>query len=276
MLLLGLSSFKDHPSLSLDQKSTLFDYGKHLGLIELDTVFYGIPKLQTVLNWQKQVPESFVFLVKAYGGMTLQKDWQSAYSTEKAMYDHFIESFTPLKEKKQLGAVLFQFPKSFLFSKEAGSYLQKIRQFLPDWPLAVEFRHGSWFQRENIKKMLALLQRLKITLVAADEPQVSYFPVPFFIFPTNPEFLYVRLHGRNLAGWVSGEKRLRTLYAYSSLELLELQEKLQAKKENFSTIYIIFNNNAGYHAAVNLASFQKQFIKEQKKLELNPKQLDLF
>lgn len=275
-MLLGLSSFKDHPALFLDEKSTLFDYGKHLGLIELDTVFYGIPKQQTVLNWQSQVPESFIFLVKAYGGMTLQKDWQSTYATEEKMYEAFIESFTPLKAKNQLGAVLFQFPQSFLFSREAGHYLQKIRRFLPDWPLAVEFRHGSWFQRENIKKTLGLLQALEITLVAADEPQVSYFPVPFFIFPTHSQFLYLRLHGRNLAGWVSGEKRLRTLYDYSPTELLDLQKKVQEKKEKFQEIYVIFNNNAGYHAVKNLREFQKLFPDEKEKPTLNPKQLDLF
>ncbi|WP_071130682.1 DUF72 domain-containing protein [Enterococcus timonensis] len=269
----GLSSFKDHPALFLHEKSTLFDYASHLSLIELDSIYYGIPQVSTVENWQQQVPKDFTFIVKAYAGMTGQSDFRKFFVSEKAMFDAFKISFTPLLKREQLAAVLFQFPAEFYFSKEALAQLKIIRKYLTDWPLSVEFRHGSWWAKENLATTENVLKQLQISLLALDEPQIITNPVPFYITKTT-ENLFVRLHGRNLTGWLSGQKGQRTLYNYSQAELLNLTMQIQEVAADFKNIFVIFNNNAGGHAAQNLASFEQ--IWPQDALKLNPQQLKLF
>lgn len=273
MFKVGLSSFKDHPDIQLTNKSTLYDYARSFNLIELDLGYHVIPAPVQVDKWLQQVPPSFQFIPKAYAGMTLQESWQRHYESESAMFTAFAQSYQLLREAGKLGIVLFQFSQSFDFSNEHGAYLQKIRHYLPDWPIAVEFRHGSWFQREALKKTLGLFQRLKLSLVAVDEPQRGTLPVPFFIYPTS-ETLLVRCHGRNLAGWVSGKKEYRTLYQYPPEELQELQAKILKKAAAFKNVYIIFNNNAGHHAALNAKSFAS--LLDLPPVDLHPNQLDLF
>lgn len=208
--------------------------------------------------------------------MTDHKNWQENYQSEEEMYKAFQNSFQPLKDSGQIGSVLFQFSASFVFSKENALKIMQVRKYLPDWPLAIEFRHGSWFVRENIKKTLTLLTKERITLVAVDEPQLAHFPVPFFIFPTNKKHLYVRFHGRNKLGWLSQKREFRTLYDYSLEELAALSEKIQEKKEQFEEIFIVFNNNAGFHAAKNLMDFKTMNQNDWQEGRLNPKQTDLF
>ncbi len=272
----GLSSFKDHPYFSLSSRSSLLNYAENLGFIELDTVFYGIPRKETVEKWQQQVPIDFKFAIKAYGGMTDHVSYLEQYQSQEEMYQAFKTSFQPLKEKNQIAAVLFQFSSSFVFSKENGLFLMAIKTFLPDWPIAIEFRHGSWFTRENIKKTLTLLTKLGFSLVAVDEPQLANFPVPFFIYPTNLDFLYLRLHGRNKMGWLSGDRNFRTLYDYSEEELADLSQKIAEKISEFKKVYVVFNNNAGLHAAKNSVTFQQLNTSKLERITLNPRQTDLF
>lgn len=275
MFNLGLSSFKDHPTFSLNEKSTLYDYAAHLSLIELDTVYYGIPKVETVKNWQQQVPPDFTFIVKAYGGMTGQKDYGKFFSSEEEMFTTFKNAFMPLKETGQLGMILFQFPKSFIYHSESFLYLSRLRHYLPEVNIAVEFRHGSWFEDNNFLRTTHFFQEHQLSLVAADEPQLSIAPVPFVILKSTSDLL-VRLHGRNVSGWISGEPRFRTLYDYSLEELKELVEKLRPYENDFKNIYVIFNNNAGGAAAKNLLTF-KDLLKDQvAKKQHNPQQLELF
>lgn len=269
----GLSSFKDHPYYSLTSTSSLYDYARNCDLIELDTTFYAIPSKRQVEKWQQQVPPSFLFSIKAYAAMTLHQPYTRFFKSKEEMFQQFKENIMPLKKTNQLATVLFQFSPMFDFSIEHAWYLRFIRHALDDWPVAIELRHASWYERDHIKKSLQLFKDLKFRLVAVDEPQVSCHTVPFFIYPTSVD-LYVRFHGRNKSGWLSNKRELRTYYDYSKEELQEIARKLKENKHQFEHIYCIFNNNSGHHAAKNLDELKEMMqVTPQKR---HPKQLELF
>lgn len=73
MIQIGLSTWADHPALSVEgkPKSTLEEYVGHFPIVEVDSSFYAIPSLSNVVNWQHQVPDNFKFIFKASRVMTL-------------------------------------------------------------------------------------------------------------------------------------------------------------------------------------------------------------
>ena len=93
MITIGLTTFKEHPALVQNAKPdvTVPEYAAVLPTVELDTPFYGIPRESTVINWQKQVPENFQFILKANKLMTKHDIGQDAVSDEdrkRAFYEY--------------------------------------------------------------------------------------------------------------------------------------------------------------------------------------------
>ncbi|GAY74217.1 DUF72 domain-containing protein [Lentilactobacillus kosonis] len=73
MINIGLTTFADHPDLSVDGKkqSRLSEYSSHFPIVEMDTPFYAIPKVSVIEHWQQQAPDNFQFILKANQLMTL-------------------------------------------------------------------------------------------------------------------------------------------------------------------------------------------------------------
>src|SRR5256884_9938156 len=65
-----------------------------------------------------------------------------------AVYGQFREALEPLVEAGKLGAVFVQFPKWVFPSHEARELILETRRRL-ELPIAVEFRHGTWFNGKN-------------------------------------------------------------------------------------------------------------------------------
>src|SRR5207245_3802024 len=87
-----------------------------------------------------------------------------------AVYTHFREALQPLVEAGKHGAFLVQFPKCVFPSHEARDLILETRRRL-DLPIAVEFRHGSWFNEKNAERTVKFLEDSKIPYVAVDEPR---------------------------------------------------------------------------------------------------------
>lgn len=113
MMTIGLTTWTEHPSLlGGTDKLTLTEYSGVLPVVEVDTPFYGIPKVTTVAKWQKAVPDKFQFILKANQVMTLHDTYDEGVSMEalKTAYREYRAMLKPLTRHKQLKAVLFQFP----------------------------------------------------------------------------------------------------------------------------------------------------------------------
>jgi uncharacterized protein YecE (DUF72 family) len=162
---------------------------------ELNFTWYQMPKAQVLERMRGQVPPGFRFAAKLTRTLTHEvssDEWRG----EVVRYR---EGIAPLLQSRQMVAVLVQLAPYFNRSLENRKYLASLLDELAGLPLAVEFRHRSWAD----DRVFAELERRKVTLVAVDEPDLpGLFPALDVV--TNPDLFYVRLHGRNVQGWRSG------------------------------------------------------------------------
>lgn len=286
MITIGLTTWSDHPSLIKEQRPVQLDeYAARFPVVEIDTPFYGIPKLTTVRQWQAIVPEQFQFILKANREMTLHPalDQQAPPISDEQRHEifrNYERMIRPLLATNQLKTVLFQFPPYFQATTENFTYLRQIRALLPAVPIAVEFRNATWFDPVVFKDLLAYLKDLKFTLVAADEAQTATNSVPFEVAVTNPNLVMLRLHGRNAKGWGQPQKqwrKQRTLYRYNEQELQEFADHINEVKSQVQEICVIFNNNSGHDAAGNALQLQQLLnVKFRGLGKRPPEQLGLF
>jgi len=156
-------------------------YSRVFHLVEADATFYRAPTLDTVSNWASATPADFRFTTKLSRRITHE---QTLQGTQESV-DFFVSRMKPLLEAKKLAAVLAQFPPSFTLAKGGA----RLEPFLAGWPkgvpLAVEFRHPSWFVPETYKA----LRDHGASLVWKVEPEGLSPP------EVTADFLYVRLIG---------------------------------------------------------------------------------
>lgn len=277
MIRIGLTSFKDHYKLTGKKNNTLYEYASYLPLVELDTSYYGIPQKTVVEKWINEVSTSFRFVVKAYQGISGQRNWQTYYNSEEEMIARFLEVMTPMVDSGKLFCFLVQFPSSFKCTKESVQYLRKLRNWFEGYPVAIELRDFSWYNKTFLTKTKIFMFRSAFSLAVIDEPQILNTTIPFDPTVTNTSFTLIRLHGRNTKGWQSNDqywRKKRTLYRYSQEELIELAEEIKQIKLKTKEIGIIFNNNSGGDAAENALALQRILRIELR--DLNSKQIDLF
>ena len=280
MITIGLTTWTEHPSLlGGTDKLTLTEYSGVLPVVEVDTPFYGIPKPSTVAKWQKAVPAKFQFILKANQTMTLHDTLEDGISMDalKPAYREYRAMLKPLPQHDQLKAILFQFPPFFERSTRNFHYLQRIVQWLPGLPIAVEFRNQSWYEPGVKDSVFDFLKDLGIVHVVVDEPNAMNDGVSFEPVVTNPELAIMRLHGRNQAGWSAKGKdwrSQRTLYRYSDAELAEFKTTVDQLQMQAKEICVIFNNNSGGDAADNALALKA--LLGISFGDLGPQQLDLF
>jgi len=246
MMTIGLTTWTEHPSLlGGTDKLTLTEYSGVLPVVEVDTPFYGIPKVTTVAKWQKAVPDKFQFILKANQVMTLHDTYDEGVSMEalKTAYREYRATLKPLTRHKQLKAVLFQFPPFFERSTRNFHYLQRMVEWLPgdhylqrmvEWrpgvPIAVEFRNQSWYEVGVKDAVFSFLKDLGVIHVIVDEPHALNDGVTFEPVVTNPKLALLRLHGRNQQGWSAkgaNWRSQRTLYRYNDQELMTFKQTVE-------------------------------------------------
>lgn len=143
-------------------KDFLTEYAKQFNTIELNTTHYRIPDSKLVAKWCAQVPSDFRFCPKlpqtishsknlGLGGDQLPFFWEAL--------DHFGE---------KLGCCFLQLPPYYSLDR-----LPQLAQFLAVWPkdfpLAVEFRHESWFDSEDgISEWASVLAQHDCSAVITD------------------------------------------------------------------------------------------------------------
>ena len=188
-------------------------YGEHATVVEAENVFSGIPKPERVQELVKQSPDGFKFDVMAFGGLTLYQRRPGADPNPKVswtkisveppsvLFEDLRESLEPLRTAGRLGAVILQFPPWFEAGAAGREYLGRVRDELPELPLAAEFRHPTWQVPVNYDATLEALIELEIGTVVADLPSDSDDWYPPFDTTTVDDLAIVRLHGQNGDGW---------------------------------------------------------------------------
>lgn len=282
MVQVGLTGWGDHPKLyraGTRPQDKLQEYTAHFPIVEVDSTFYAIQPERTNRKWVSETPKTFTFIIKAYQGMTGHERGESPYESKEEMFHLFKLSLQPYIEMNKLGAVLFQFPPWFDCRKEHVQYLRYCKQQMGDIPVALEFRHQSWFMPKYKKGTLQFMKDEGWINCIADEPQAGEGSIPTVLDTVGQDCVLIRLHGRNVYGWnqsVAGEnwRDVRYLYKYNEAELLEWSEWIQELKKEAKKIYMIFNNNSAGDAVINAQQMIKLLNIAYD--DLAPKQLDLF
>ena len=179
MINIGLTTWSEHRTLLNKEKPSLAEYASKLPVVEIDTPFYGIPRRSTFENWVEETPEGFKFVIKAHQSMTLHTPWEDHYETEKALYDTYFSAIAPLISHDRLEAILFQFPASFICNQTNIVYLKRIKTIFKELPVAIEFRHPSWFFPDYLKSTVEFMEQMNFILMVIDEPQIIDKSVPF-------------------------------------------------------------------------------------------------
>lgn len=279
MITIGLTGWSDHDLIATDKKKKLEDYASHFPFVEIDTSFYGIPSEKSIQSWMDKTPQAFQFIPKAFGAMTCHRPWNDHYNSIEELFDTYKTRFYPMVSQKRIKAFLFQFPPFFHCSEKNVHYLETVSELMGTLPVAVEFRHPSWYSEENRANTLALLKKNFFIHTIVDQPQTPANSVPSVFEATNQKLTLYRLHGRNYSGWLNASddpawRANRTLYDYSLEELTEIKQHTLDLEKDSEEVAVIFNNNSGGHAAKNAKELQDLLGIDFN--GLNPQQLDLF
>ena len=207
-------------------------YAQHLSLVEVQKTFYKMPRDDTLKRWREQVPEDFVFTLKApqlithppssptYRRARLQipPEFHDRYGFFRPTDEVFQAYEQTLKAAEILRSpvIVFQTPARFRETPEHVDHLYAFFGKVPreGFVLAWEPR-GTW-SRETLARVFRDLNLVHIVDPFKDET-------------LTPDFVYYRLHGR-----AEGYR-----YSYSDEELLELRGKIPPSARE---AYILFNN----------------------------------
>lgn len=267
MIQIGLTGWGDHPDLAgpnSTAKDKLIDYTSYFPVVELDSTFYAIQPERNIQKWIQETPSNFQFVVKAYQGITGHMRGEMPFASKEEMYGAFIQSILPLQVSGKLAMILVQFPPWFDCIKAHVDEIRFICEQLKAFPIAIEFRHQSWYSLPFKDKTIAFLRELNIIHTVCDEPQAGEGSIPLVPIATRNDQVLFRLHGRNVYGWRNtfGDdqtwRTVRYLYNYNEEELKEIEQTISQLIAQTKKVIVIFNNNSGKHAAQNALQIGRQ------------------
>jgi uncharacterized protein YecE (DUF72 family) len=125
-------------------------YADHFSLVEINSSFYAVPRIENVENWRRQTPDSFLFNVKAHKLLSrhsvspkfLPAALRKLASARKdkvipdarleaAVARALVESVQPLCDAGKMGAILVQFSPAF---RPRTNRLEEMDVFLESGP----------------------------------------------------------------------------------------------------------------------------------------------
>ena len=145
--------------VDLPQARWLEFYAERFRVQEVNNAFYRLPEASTFAAWAERTPDDFVMVVKASRFLTHIKRLKDP----EEPVARFVERASHLGAK--LGPVLLQLPPTMRCDPERLDHA--LAQFPPDWRLAVEFRHETWFTDET----RAVLVGRRAAFCLADSPR---------------------------------------------------------------------------------------------------------
>ena len=233
----------------LARKDFLTFYSGNFPALELNSSYYAIPSPALIRSLVERTPEGFQIVVKAYRGITHEKDSSRIEASLKA----FLEALAPLSRAGKLAAVLFQFPYSFHYGGSRLALVESLLDSAADYPSVVEFRHERWMQ----EKVWEILRSHDTALCCVDEPRLPGL-VPPKVVCTSAGLGYVRFHGLNAEKWWDHQEAWeRYDYLYSEEELEQWRKGITWLAGRTDKTFIFFNNHRNGQAVENARQMGK-------------------
>ena len=272
-----ISSGRFYPASARTPEARLQYYASQFPIVEVDSTYYAMPNKKTSGLWVTRTSDKFVFDIKAFRLFTqhqtppiaLPKDIREALPPElkqkrniyhrdvpdemkKELWHRFAQALLPLDSAAKLGVVLFQFPPWFFPGERERDHIANCQEMLPQYRLAIEFRHASWTNEKNRERTLSFLKERNLAYVCCDEPQGFKSSVPLLVEATS-DIGIVRLHGRNTEVWekagISTAERFN--YLYTEDEVKELVPKVKDLASKTRQLHVLFNNCYEDKAVIN-------------------------
>jgi len=258
-------SYKDWEGIVYPEKKpqsfhALIFLAQYINIIEINSTFYRPPVIRISLSWIKKVENfpDFLFSIKLHQVFTHQRKG----FTQKDV-DNFKLGIEPLRAKNRLASILIQFPWSFINTVAHNEYLISLFNFFSDYPLALEVRHSSWDKLDFYKH----LSEYNVCFCNIDQPIFRNSIKPSSV-ATNPQFSYVRLHGRNYKNWFKDDagRDERYNYLYTKEELEDWIKRIKDLGRQSSKVFVITNNHYRGQALANALQIKNMITNE--KLEI--------
>jgi uncharacterized protein YecE (DUF72 family) len=231
-------------------KDELEYYSQYFHAVEINSSFYRPPDARLAQSWSNRVPPDFLFTVKLWQKFTHPRMYTEATGDEATISAADVELFRrglePLANQGKLGALLAQFPPSFINDSYSKQILRAVIKVFHDYPLAVELRHKSWSDDAGTA---GLLRENNVAWVQIDEPKFSSSLAAEV--PLTADIAYFRFHGRNREMWWKGDNETRYKYLYSPAEIEELAQKVKTAAQSSRLLFAFFNNHWKAYAPRN-------------------------
>jgi uncharacterized protein YecE (DUF72 family) len=241
-------------------------YAQHFQMVELNSSFYSVPDRRMAERWCASTPDQFRFNVKLHQLFSFhstqakllppelqrlaETDVKGKVKTSPELRDALLKSFLQpmsiLQSAGKLGVLLLQLSPAFSPRKHELSELQPLIQQLADYRLAIEFRNRNWLVGDQVRSTMAFLRGHQVAFVNVDAPAADHFSIvpPDLNEITNPDFTYLRLHGRDAKAYLMGKTvAARFNYDYSDKEIGEVAERSRKLADEAKEVHVVFNNN---------------------------------
>jgi uncharacterized protein YecE (DUF72 family) len=280
-----------YPEGASSAEERLRYYASRFPVVEVDATYYALPQEAMSQRWVERTPDHFVFDIKAHALMTgqpsetkrlpkpIREELPEALREKARLYPkdlppeltdelwaYFRRGIDPLVEAGKLGAVFLQFPRWVFPSNETRDHILQARERLGGLPIAVEFRHASWFNEKNAERTVRFLTDNAIPYVVVDEPQGFKSSVPPVVAATSPDLAVFRFHGRNAETWekrdITPAERFR--YLYDEDELGDWVPAIVDTAKKARETHVLMNNcfsNYGTTNALEIARLLKELEK---------------
>jgi len=241
-------------------------YAQHFAMVEVNSTFYSVPDPRMVERWCATTPDNFTFDVKLHQLFSFhstqrkllppelqriaQIDAKEKVNTSPELQDALLESFlrpmSILQSAGKLGVFLLQLSPAFSPRKHHLNELQPLVEKLVDYQLAIEFRNRNWVVGDQLRFTVDFLRKRNVGFVNVDAPASDHFSVvPSELNEiTNPNFSYLRLHGRDPKAYLTGKTvAARFNYDYSDKEIEEVADRSRKLAQDAKDVHVVFNNN---------------------------------
>jgi uncharacterized protein YecE (DUF72 family) len=241
-------------------------YAERFEIVELNSSFYATPPVGNVERWAEVTPDGFRFHAKLHrllswhatkpdalppdmrDGLELNSRGNVVRNEElqREMVKRMAESMQPLHDTGKLGAYLLQLSPAFRPRDSRLEELDPILDGFKPHPVAVEFRYRAWMKEKRRKDVFSYLSDHDAMYVSVDAPLADHVPImPPIDAVTNNRLAYMRCHGRNERGYMSGRTVAERFdYDYSDDELEEIADRARTLADDADEVHVLFNNNA--------------------------------
>jgi len=246
-------------------------YAQRFEGVEVNSTFYALPDSKTVKRWAQVTPAGFVFDVKLHrllsrhsaGLDSLPPALRDAAQTtdrgrvrldeklEARLAEHTHEAVVPLRDAGKLGVLLLQLTPAFSPRKHSLEELEPLVELLAPHRVAIELRNRGWVEEEGrLEETLDWYEASGAIYVCVDAPRGDNFTImPPIDAVTRSDHAYMRAHGRNVEGYVSGKTVAERFgWEYSDEELEEIAGRARALADRAAIVNVAFNNNRGADA----------------------------